>query len=621
PSKARFLLAISSDKLAGGPFRRYLTSHSDPQLLTCLMFWEDVTEYGTDEDCLSDRLLKLCHAWNIYRKYLSEDSPYKIELPVEDRNQLLASLETTRDYINSSIFEPAKIYAMENLESAWIRYLKEDLKSFLDCRVRFKDESPPSTAEVIEITLTEHDVVIKRPMPWIRRIPGSTATERGQRLNKALVTAEETEDEETRAQRKTEATARRKEMERERKRIIKAAYARQREMKLKRPSLGSEYDELPVRKYVPRTVKLPTYQNLTGNKQLMSMFRKFVAEEQNDHRDIFNKVQLHNDIETYLNLKDPKLKRAKATAITKLYLDPQSKRPVQLNNENLTSLVADEKEQPKSELLQEIQRSIMPEIEDVFQNFVLMKADDLNINPKDLVTMSQNELSKCVENEEALILALNKRKSRGKTTGRAQATREDRNEFLAALNQCAMGHLTMPMLYFYKYLLKHGEADGMPQIDKNLFFYIEVQKFKDASHNFADEETLKRKLQSIVECFLDSACLPTLQIDIPAEMHQKIMKAAQRYLNGKDVNPSLFDEAQLHVFRELLFYWAGFRKSLSANEDLKKRPVNKHEKMLQRKLERIQNYQAPSSDFTLPSIPEGSTPFFSFSLSEGLKFK
>ena len=34
------------------------------------------------------------------------------------------------------------------------------------------------------------------------------------------------------------------------------------------------------------------------------------------------------------------------------------------------------------------------------------------------------------------------------------------------------------MLYFYKYLLKHGEEDGMPQLDKDLFFYIEVQKFK-----------------------------------------------------------------------------------------------------------------------------------------------
>lgn len=39
------------------------------------------------------------------------------------------------------------------------------------------------------------------------------------------------------------------------------------------------------------------------------------------------------------------------------------------------------------------------------------------------------------------------------------------------------------MLFFYKYLLKHGEEDGSPLIDKDLFFYIEVQKFKVSTGN------------------------------------------------------------------------------------------------------------------------------------------
>lgn len=48
------------------------------QLLSCLLFWQDVTEYGAAEDRSADRLLRLCHAWMIYNKYLSEDSPYKV---------------------------------------------------------------------------------------------------------------------------------------------------------------------------------------------------------------------------------------------------------------------------------------------------------------------------------------------------------------------------------------------------------------------------------------------------------------------------------------------------------------------------------------------------------------
>ena len=63
-------------------------------------------------------------------------------------------------------------------------------------------------------------------------------------------------------------------------------------------------------------------------------------------------------------------------------------------------------------------------------------------------------------------------------TGRAAVSRDDREEFYKALKLSAGGKMTLQMLYFYKYLLKHGEEDNMPLIDKDLFFYIEVQKFK-----------------------------------------------------------------------------------------------------------------------------------------------
>ncbi len=62
--------------------------------------------------------------------------------------------------------------------------------------------------------------------------------------------------------------------------------------------------------------------------------------------------------------------------------------------------------------------------------------------------------------------------------GRAQPTREDKMEFLVALSNASAGHLPLKMLYFYKYLVKHGEEDGFPLIDNDLFFYCEVQKFR-----------------------------------------------------------------------------------------------------------------------------------------------
>ena len=46
------------------------------------------------------------------------------------------------------------------------------------------------------------------------------------------------------------------------------------------------------------------------------------------------------------------------------------------------------------------------------------------------------------------------------------------------LGQASAGHFPLKVLYFYKYLVEHGEQDGMPQIDRDLFFYCECQKFK-----------------------------------------------------------------------------------------------------------------------------------------------
>ncbi|XP_012937168.1 uncharacterized protein LOC101859632 [Aplysia californica] len=886
-TKERFLLALAADRLAGGPFQRYLAKLDDPQLLASLLFWEDVTEYGATEDRSSDRLLRLCHAWNIYNKYLSLDSPHRIDLPEKERTRLQRHLEKAREMLEASIFDRAKTEAVEKLERAWVRYLKEDLKTFLDCRVKAGAESPPSTADAIEITVTEYDVVIKRPRPWVRRlqplrysrkrnpcsllrfpcgfvlthscvpywcatrhpfvfsfstsfaalaaqighisvenrcidcqssihrkVPGSTSSERARRLDRALNTAGEV-DEERRAQKRAEALARRKAMERERRKAIRAAQARQKEARRKKTSGGSAQDkldeELPEgeegENAGERQDKVPSFADLSGNRQIMSMFRKFVSEAEN--KDVHSSIQLYSDIETYFSTKESKVKKdAAAATIYKTYLDPQGKRHTTLP-EKVAARVAQEKDRPKTPLLREIQRSVLPRVEEIFKDFITKQAEEFNMDPRDLATMSQSELAMRMGNDQAMMSGWNKRKSRGKedktdrdgkdkdkekkeskdkeknsqdkvrelefssvrvsvleggqtgkfaktkplppigngpdatragsgtsesntssadvtssgksrgrgrrskasrrrvlfgtiseademsagdggssrlgrgrqdqltfdlsaseggallatppgdplslplqqappprpasvlstrsysrasfitvtkrgrkkTTGRAQATREDKNEFLAALGLSASGHPTLSMLYFYKYLMKHGEEDGMPQIDKDLFFYIEVQKFKDGSHAFSDEEMLKRKVQSIVDCFLESVYTPTLQVDIPSDLHQRTLKAAQRYLGGKEVVPTLFDEAQFHVFKELLFYWAGYKRATSTPDEAKKRPVTKYDKMLRRRMENIVNYQVPSSDFLLPSIPEGAIPSFTISLSEGVKFK
>ncbi|KAH9505098.1 hypothetical protein Btru_059510 [Bulinus truncatus] len=79
---------------------------------------------------------------------------------------------------------------------------KGGLEKVFRLQAKTGTDSPPSTAEAIEITVTEYDIVIKRPRPWVRRIPGSTASERARRLNKALMMAED-EDEDKKAKKKS----------------------------------------------------------------------------------------------------------------------------------------------------------------------------------------------------------------------------------------------------------------------------------------------------------------------------------------------------------------------------------------------------------------------------------
>ncbi|XP_015760136.1 PREDICTED: regulator of G-protein signaling 22-like [Acropora digitifera] len=127
------------------------------------------------------------------------------------------------------------------------------------------------------------------------------------------------------------------------------------------------------------------------------------------------------------------------------------------------------------------------------------------------------------------------------------------------------------MEYFRRYLQTHGEPDGFPRLENDLVFYLEVQKFKEL-FSYMDDVSLNRKVEAIIECFLDSATPPWLQIDIGPELASRIIHKSQAFSTGKKVpreqkEPTLFDEAQSILFKELLPYWAGFSKQYTQPED------------------------------------------------------
>ncbi|KAL9980558.1 hypothetical protein ACROYT_G009160 [Oculina patagonica] len=105
-------------------------------------------------------------------------------------------------------------------------------------------------------------------------------------------------------------------------------------------------------------------------------------------------------------------------------------------------------------------------------------------------------------------------------------------------------------------------------LESNVHFWLEVQKFKDLCHAHAQTALIQRKVQTIVDCFLNSAIAPELQIDIPIEMADKLMER----LSGRtpSLHPYVFREAQMTVFRVLFNHWKEFvthRSKIPEGED------------------------------------------------------
>ncbi|KAK6179499.1 hypothetical protein SNE40_011844 [Patella caerulea] len=89
-------------------------------------------------------------------------------------------------------------------------------------------------------------------------------------------------------------------------------------------------------------------------------------------------------------------------------------------------------------------------------------------------------------------------------------------------------------------------------LENNVLFWQEVQKYKEMYHAHSDDGLIAQKINAIINCFIDSQIPPSIQIDIPHDMAEKILD--RKHERG----PYLFREAQLAVFRVLSGHWTSF---------------------------------------------------------------
>lgn len=208
-----------------------------------------------------------------------------------------------------------------------------------------------------------------------------------------------------------------------------------------------------------------------------------------------------------------------------------------------------------------------------------------------------------------------------KHAGQAVATRDDHLELRHDLHQCASGQLSLRMIYFHIYLAKHVDEDYLPFLDKDLFFYIECEKAKESLTRLLTENERKRRIQNVLEKYLESESAHTMGVDLSQDVYQRTIKLVQQCVASKDYDPTIFDEAQAHVFKELVPYWAGFRKFHQTQTNSSKNQQNKPQKLLRIHDDSLKNNVFLPKQVILPSIPHSTVRVLSFSLADGIKWR
>ncbi|NXT01074.1 RGS22 protein, partial [Jacana jacana] len=167
------------------------------------------------------------------------------------------------------------------------------------------------------------------------------------------------------------------------------------------------------------------------------------------------------------------------------------------------------------------------------------------------------------------------RQKQEKTTRKWKASKHVDNKCVSSSSE---------IIAFRKALLDPVTANQFQQfvslkgdlLENGVLFWQEVQKYKDLCHSHCDDATVQKKITAIIDCFINSAIPPALQIDIPTEQAKKILE------RRKELGPYIFREAQMTIFALLFKFWpkfCKFRSSLASDKILDVLEKKKGKKM------------------------------------------
>lgn len=632
-NEEEFTAALRGEKEAGCPFKRYLENNTsvDKSLLCNLLFWLDVTDFNAAEKRSGDRYLRLVNAWAIFNKYIAKDAEMNIGLHNSESQKLESNLLSSED-LPLAFFKPAQEHAVKRLEPSWEAFKHFEEETFLRPVKGPFDRMSNISSEKVEEKSRYFSPTSGR---WVKRHPGSTPSQRQRRLYTSLAMAEEIDADRSspRTQSPTRPSipqpSKAKKAKPKAKKKTKASKNVSFDSKKKKATDsdddGSDSDK--KKQGEPAKAAVPDFVDVLENKGTMSAFKQYV--QNMEGRQSLNQLLMYLEIEQYNAILPAKKvqKTQQATHIYKTYFDPTSRRSVGLPQSLLNQV---DGERPTSPVFTAAQQFVLGDVQTYFKSFFKHAQDTAGRREGTPNTPGSFNKGDTFESSQSFLQLYRRRARKNKSTGRSAPSKEDKDNFKKVL-QSIHGRLSVKMEYFRRYLQAHGEPDGFPRLENDLVFYLEVQKFKEL-FNYMDDVSLNRKVEAIIECFLDSATPPWLQIDIGPELASRIIHKAQVFSSGKKIpreqkEPGLFDEAQSILFKEMLPYWAGFCKQYTPPEDGAnvKLPPTKQEKLLQKRYAEFLKYPAVTKTITLPllvpSVHGQSKSELSFSVSDGMKWK
>ncbi|ETE67605.1 Regulator of G-protein signaling 22, partial [Ophiophagus hannah] len=591
----RFLEALRCDLGDGDGFLHYLTRFEDPQKINHLLLWKKLKCYENEQENQANPSEVQNIAWQIFHMFLASYTECNSELSssmLDYIQHLERILSTGSGDLTFSAFQPMIQYVLPILGEAWLHYVRHEVTTFLEYCVPISHLDVQNPESKDHRSNQERIGRIKKQKPNTY-IHGSKERGLHRKGGKKVVVSKSPTG------------------------VIS-----------KSPSISStnqgSREKSPVLQDSPIPQNVPDF---LSNPVILNVYKKAACKMQNIELQMV--LGLLQEAEACLEV--PAHEKHLNCAVK--FLDMWNKLGVLRSSIPFSKEL---KKKIKEEVAQgEITDVTWNEIQILLHSLVVPTFEQFwdemseGLKKYGLVPSQIPEERWCKLEPFLNVIAgkvalrhIRNREAQDASAATAKPTREDKDSFWQSLEEAAEGWPTVEMLHF----IKHLQVYGTPVLESGLHFLLEVQKFKNAHHDWPDMTLLKKKVLVIRDCFLASQVEPQLQVAVDNKRLGRAIRAAEQALQKEIPPPSLFDSLKDSVSSMLMPYWAAFQKHWLKRSvaSAQRVPVLRNQLLLQKRQARLN--ESPGS-LRLPSLQQpkdgdGSKLqdgfIYSFSVSEGL---